>query len=433
MASRYIEGPDGQMLPNFNEEGSGIRTPEPVNFTPSWWSQYGGTTGRYGGTTGLVAPGWMNPKAGSGSLMDEIALFGGDDNLSFTPDQLSARQKFQELFPGYAQVSPWQLSPEGTIKSAGASMGQYLIDPSAVMEDPTYGLLSKIENFGYSGGKGGHGDAIKSLLAMAAMATGSAFLTEGGLAGIASGGSAATPAAVAGGMSQAELAAMIEAGTAGSAGAGLEAAGLAGGGLSAGQMATLAGGGSLNAPFSLTDALTRLAQGVTSGGGGGATGGGIPGAASKFDPISSGLSIVSGIYGMKRSNDLMKIAERAAAMQDPFGAQRPQYQAMLSQLMADPSKITTMPGYTAGMQAVERRLASQGYLGSGNMMTAMAEYGGSFFDKEANRLASLAGANIGPSGGGVLMQGANSSYDAASKALASLGFGVKDIARILYG
>lgn len=106
---------------------------------------------------------------------------------------------------------------------------------------------------------------------------------------------------------------------------------------------------------------------------------------------------------------------------------------MLSQLMADPSKITTMPGYTAGMQAVERRLASQGYLGSGNMMTAMAEYGGSFFDKEANRLASLAGANIGPSGGGVLMQGANSSYDAASKALASLGFGVKDIARILYG
>lgn len=150
----------------------------------------------------------------------------------------------------------------------------------------------------------------------------------------------------------------------------------------------------------------------------------------KMDPLSLGTSVISGLYGLKKSNDLAAIAERAAAMQDPFGSQRPMYQQQLAALMADPSKITTMPGYNAGLQAVERRLASQGYLGSGNMMAALAEYGGSFFDKEANRLATLAGAGISPSGGGALVSGYNASFDAASKALATLGFSAKEIARI---
>jgi len=256
--------------------------------------------------------------------------------------------------------------------------------------------------------------------------SGGAGAFGGDIAGTAAAGEgAATAAGTGAGVFGGDIAGTAAAGEGITAGAGAEAAASAGAGngVFGGEIAGAAfgeEGGSLG----LMDYLTKIASGITSGAGPAAK-------ASAFDPISSGMSLVSGIYGMKRSNDLMKIAERASAMQDPFGPYRAQYAQQLSGLMADPSKITTMPGYTAGMQAVERRMASQGYLGSGNMMAAMAEYGGSFFDKEANRLAGLAGANINPSGGGVLMNGANASYDAASRALASLGFGIKDIARIL--
>ena len=150
-------------------------------------------------------------------------------------------------------------------------------------------------------------------------------------------------------------------------------------------------------------------------------------------PFGAAMSVGSGLYGMKTSRDISKAAERAATMQDPFGPQRAQYQGQLSALMADPSKITTMPGYSAGLQAVERKMASQGYLGSGNMMTALSEYGGGFFDKEAARLATLAGANIAPSGGGALVTGKTAAADTASKALASMGFGARQIEQILSG
>lgn len=145
----------------------------------------------------------------------------------------------------------------------------------------------------------------------------------------------------------------------------------------------------------------------------------------------TGLNILSGLYGLKQSRDIAKAGEAAAARMDPFGAQRPQYQAQLSALMADPSRITSMPGYKAGLDAVERKMASQGYIGSGNMMAALQEYGGSFFDKEAQRLAMLAGANIAPGGGEVEANALTSAANVSSQALATLGFSAKQIAQIL--
>jgi hypothetical protein len=45
------------------------------------------------------------------------------------------------------------------------------------------------------------------------------------------------------------------------------------------------------------------------------------------------------------------------------------------------------------MQAIERSLASQGYQGSGNMMNALANYGGQFYQQQLANLANLAGVN----------------------------------------
>ena len=84
-----------------------------------------------------------------------------------------------------------------------------------------------------------------------------------------------------------------------------------------------------------------------------------------------------------------------------------------------------MPGYEAGLDAVTRKMASQGYLGSGNMMAALQKYGGDFFNAETARLGNLAGAQFGPSGGAALLQGTNYANDLASKALASLGYGIR--------
>lgn len=81
---------------------------------------------------------------------------------------------------------------------------------------------------------------------------------------------------------------------------------------------------------------------------------------------------------------------------DPFAAQRPGYQAQLSTLMNDPSSITTMPGYDAGLQAIMRKLASQGYLGSGKMMESLFQFGGNFYNDAVKNLTQLAGGNFAP-------------------------------------
>jgi hypothetical protein len=73
---------------------------------------------------------------------------------------------------------------------------------------------------------------------------------------------------------------------------------------------------------------------------------------------------------------------------------------------------------------VERKMASQGYNGSGNMMTALQRYGGDAFNSEAARLAQLAGANFAPSGGQALLSGNVAANNLASQSLGSLGYGV---------
>lgn len=148
-------------------------------------------------------------------------------------------------------------------------------------------------------------------------------------------------------------------------------------------------------------------------------------------PLSTLASIASGIYGMNRAGDMRDLALRAMQEQDPFGPERAQYAAKLRELYANPSNVENLPGYKAGLQAIERSMAGNGYLGSGNMMLALHDYGGRMFDAEAQRLAQLAGAQFGPSGGGVLLSGNNLANTLANESLGSLGYGVRGIEDLL--
>ena len=103
-------------------------------------------------------------------------------------------------------------------------------------------------------------------------------------------------------------------------------------------------------------------------------------------------NIAQGISGFMSANRMPDRSEQA----DPFARYRREYGDRLARLNADPSSIQNEPGYAAGLQAVQRTMAAQGYTGSGNMMAAIAKYGGDFYNKTADRYAALAGAGVNP-------------------------------------
>lgn len=143
-------------------------------------------------------------------------------------------------------------------------------------------------------------------------------------------------------------------------------------------------------------------------------------------PWSTGFSLLSGLYGMGQAGKIQRAASAPPQVIDPFGyGIRAPYAAELAALRADPSRVTQTPGYQAGLDAVTRKMASQGYLGSGNMMAALSEYGGQFYDRELARLAGLAGAQFQPMAFRNDTSGLAAGADLASKALASMGYAVR--------
>lgn len=142
--------------------------------------------------------------------------------------------------------------------------------------------------------------------------------------------------------------------------------------------------------------------------------------------LNAAGGLAASIYGLDLADDQKKLAMEALQRSDPFAANRGMYADRLNALMANPSSITSVPGYDAGLQAVERRMAAQGFNGSGNMMTALNKYGGDFYNQEVARLMQLSGANATPgAGSAAAISGTASAADTASAALASLGYGAK--------
>ena len=115
--------------------------------------------------------------------------------------------------------------------------------------------------------------------------------------------------------------------------------------------------------------------------------------------IAPALQIGGGLYGILQSLNLQRQAQILASQSDPFSSSRGQYATQLNNLMANPSSITSLPGYDAGLQAVERSMASQGYSGSGNMMAALQQYGGQAYQQQVQTLEALSGANATPGAG----------------------------------
>ena len=104
----------------------------------------------------------------------------------------------------------------------------------------------------------------------------------------------------------------------------------------------------------------------------------------------------AGLYGLGLAGQMRGMA------QDPNAPYRPGYAAELSALAANPNQIQMLPGYRAGLQAVQRAQAAQGFQGSGNMMAALAKYGAGAYNDRLAQLERLSGITAGP---GAYLQG----------------------------
>lgn len=138
------------------------------------------------------------------------------------------------------------------------------------------------------------------------------------------------------------------------------------------------------------------------------------------------MSLASGAFGLDAVRRLRNRGQDAMERSDPFGPHRAQYAQMLNDLYMNPDRVTQLPGYQAGLTAVERKMASQGYLGSGNMMLALHEHGGKMFNDEAARLAMLAGAGMKPDVD-AMMRGETGSSELLSQSLGSAQFGMHQL------
>ena len=79
-------------------------------------------------------------------------------------------------------------------------------------------------------------------------------------------------------------------------------------------------------------------------------------------------------------------------------------------------------------------MASQGYQNSGNMMAALQDYGGNFYNNAVTQLGGLAGAGYNPAGAGQLaIQGTSSANDLAGRSMASIGYGTMGNALSRFG
>jgi len=72
-------------------------------------------------------------------------------------------------------------------------------------------------------------------------------------------------------------------------------------------------------------------------------------------------------------------------------AQQQGYAQQMQQLMANPSQVESLPGYQAGLRAVQRKARAEGFGGSGSMAAALAGYGGQQYQQQLSNLAALQG------------------------------------------
>jgi hypothetical protein len=91
--------------------------------------------------------------------------------------------------------------------------------------------------------------------------------------------------------------------------------------------------------------------------------------------------------------------------------------------------LAKMPGYQAGLDAVQRAGAAQGFTGSGNMENALLQYGGNIFNQQLSTLELLSGAGINPGTAGQLQQsGTQANTQLMGQGINSLAYGAQTAA-----
>lgn len=110
----------------------------------------------------------------------------------------------------------------------------------------------------------------------------------------------------------------------------------------------------------------------------------MPGTGGPFsNALGMGSGVLSMFQGMDQNRRMKGAYNELNSMGDPFAALRQQGMSRLAALNSDPGgALAGTPGYKAGMDAVTRQRAAMGQLGSGNLATALLDYGGNIFNAE---------------------------------------------------
>jgi hypothetical protein len=134
--------------------------------------------------------------------------------------------------------------------------------------------------------------------------------------------------------------------------------------------------------------------------------------------------LIGGIGNLATANLGMNTSNQAAGMADPFSGERQQYQtglrsfmganpvnpgqvtagsnnalAMLTNLLQNPSSLTSMPGYQFGLgqalESVNRGAGASGLLNSGNRLAALEDRGNAYAQGWQNQIFNQLLGNVG--------------------------------------
>lgn len=128
--------------------------------------------------------------------------------------------------------------------------------------------------------------------------------------------------------------------------------------------------------------------------------------------LNLGTSVANFASQRAGGNALQNGLQGNMATVDPLGSSRPGYVGQLNQFMSNPSTYLQSPYAKAitdaGTQAVTRSNAAKGFIGSGNMATALSDYGQKtatgLMGERFNQLFQLSGGNQGMQAAGDLAQ-----------------------------
>ena len=194
-------------------------------------------------------------------------------------------------------------------------------------------------------------------------------------------------------------------------------------GMSAGGMGYSASADPTQQNQSWWQQLNPFTSGTPTGGGGAPNGG--------IGKVSGALGIAGGLYGLYNGYQMQQLAKQ---MQNPYTSQ---YQQQLAQLMANPASYQNTPAYqsqyAAGLQGLQRQMASGGYGGtgaapgagggSGNFSTAVQQYGQNLAQtgvtQQQTTLANLSAGNP------YAVMAAQSGNNMTMQSLFGLGMGAK--------